>query len=166
MLSNDMPISLLAVGDTDPIIDKVVTVCCSLINLCPPIVPMDKQQFAGGPYKNHCVKACTHTANEGKRTAPNEFVGIMCTYQRMVRILLIKSQKNPIRVAYTTTLPASVSKQAPHKIDPTLARTTGRAKELTMMPIVMKIAASMQELVAVEGSLHLLAIRVGIGDST
>nr|CAI5821895.1 unnamed protein product [Callosobruchus analis] len=41
MLSNDMPISLLAVGDTDPIIDKVVTVCCSLINLCPPIVPME-----------------------------------------------------------------------------------------------------------------------------
>ncbi|VEN60951.1 unnamed protein product [Callosobruchus maculatus] len=41
ILSNDMPISLLAVGDTDPIIDKVVTVCCALINLCPPIVPME-----------------------------------------------------------------------------------------------------------------------------
>lgn len=40
ILSDDVPISLLITGDDDPILDKIVTVCCALINMCPPIVPL------------------------------------------------------------------------------------------------------------------------------
>lgn len=39
ILSDDMPISLLSCGEDDPILDKIVVVCCALINICPPIIP-------------------------------------------------------------------------------------------------------------------------------
>lgn len=40
IISNDVPISLLVTRNDDPISDKIVTVCCALINVCPPIVPL------------------------------------------------------------------------------------------------------------------------------
>lgn len=40
ILSDDMPICLLACGDDDPILDKISTVCCALVNLCPPLIPL------------------------------------------------------------------------------------------------------------------------------
>lgn len=40
ILSDTLPISLLSTGGDEPILDKIVFVCCALINVCPPIVPL------------------------------------------------------------------------------------------------------------------------------
>jgi hypothetical protein len=34
-----LPIGLINTGE-DPILDKILHICCSLINICPPIVPL------------------------------------------------------------------------------------------------------------------------------
>lgn len=40
ILSDTVPITLASSGQKEPVIDKIVTVCCSMVNLCPPIVPL------------------------------------------------------------------------------------------------------------------------------
>lgn len=40
ILNDVAPIFILCMGGDEPIFDKIVFVCCALISLCPPIVPM------------------------------------------------------------------------------------------------------------------------------
>ena len=42
ILQSVLPINLISDNNSDPCtIDKIVKVCCALVNLCPPIVPQD-----------------------------------------------------------------------------------------------------------------------------
>lgn len=42
ILHETVPISMLKRKDSEevPILDKIVTVCCALVNLCPSVVPL------------------------------------------------------------------------------------------------------------------------------
>nr|CAI5841223.1 unnamed protein product [Callosobruchus analis] len=40
ILEGTLPISLLSTGGSEPILNKIVHLCCALINMCPPIVPL------------------------------------------------------------------------------------------------------------------------------
>jgi hypothetical protein len=40
ILHDVLQTSLLCTGGSEPILDEIVYVCCALINICPPIVPL------------------------------------------------------------------------------------------------------------------------------
>ncbi len=43
ILQSTLPIAFISVNNDSPLstIDKIVFVCCALVNLCPPVVPQD-----------------------------------------------------------------------------------------------------------------------------
>lgn len=76
-----------------------------------------------------------------------------------------KTTKKPRMVPKMTMFPVNTSAHAPHSITPALAKTMGRPKAEMTMPVVRKIASSLQALLAESvSSTTLREIQYGIGE--
>lgn len=112
----------------------------------PSPVCVNGQRMTGSPFDNSSVISFHHCC-------------------QLKSSLLPKTKKKPSIVAKMTVFPVRTSAQAPHSIRCALANTIGSPKADTTMPVVRKMASSLQALlIASVSSTNLLAMQYGIGE--